>query len=612
MVSDYTFSAILRLMTVRVRPGSVALVATCALALRLLYLLELRDTPLFSVLIGDGRQYVAWAREIAGGQWIGTAVFYQAPLYPYLLALVFKLAGTNLLIVRLLQAVLGAASCVLLARAGRRFFNERVGLVAGWLLAVYPPAIFFDGLIQKPALDLFLVCLTLALLGEFMTRRGSSLLVGAGLALGALALNRENARVLYPIVAVWLCWFFRETPARTRAAWVAAFTAAMLAMTVPVGLRNYHVGGEFLVSTSQFGPNFYIGNHAGARGSYEPLMPNHGNVAFERDDATQLAEKASGRRLSPGEVSDYWVHRALNDIRAQPLGWLRLLGRKLLLTFNATELVDTESIEVYAEYSRVLGTLFWLNFGILLPLAAIGAWETRAGWRRLAVLYAVVGALALSVALFYVLARYRYPVVPVVLLFAAAALCAVPTSIRGWRQWAPGLALAGVVAIVAHLPLSPSADETFLNLGTALISDGRPVEAIPMLERAVASAPNYAAPHFNLGVALDRIGEKQKALAEFSTAVTLRPDDGEAQGALGLTLRETGRTGDALTAFETAVRLSPDSAPARGNLALALLEVGRRDPRIPGGTPSRSERRLAAQQPGGCPPAGRPAAGGDR
>ena len=53
-----------------------------ALSLRTLYLIELWPTPLFSVLFGDGRQYTAWAQEIAGGQWLGTSVFYQSPLYP--------------------------------------------------------------------------------------------------------------------------------------------------------------------------------------------------------------------------------------------------------------------------------------------------------------------------------------------------------------------------------------------------------------------------------------------------------------------------------------------------------------------------------------------------
>ena len=71
----------------------------------------------------------------------------------------------------------------------------------------------------------------------------------------------------------------------------------------------------------------------------------------KRADATRLAEEAAGRRLSPGEVSDFWTARALAYIRAQPGSWLRLMARKAALTFNAVELSDTESQSVYADQS---------------------------------------------------------------------------------------------------------------------------------------------------------------------------------------------------------------------------------------------------------------------
>ena len=51
---------------------------------------------------------------------------------------------------------------------------------------------------------------------------------------------------------------------------------------MPVGLRNKAVGGEFHLTTSQLGPNFYIGNHAGAIGTYEALVVGHGSAADER------------------------------------------------------------------------------------------------------------------------------------------------------------------------------------------------------------------------------------------------------------------------------------------------------------------------------------------
>src|SRR5436189_5511181 len=97
-------------------------IALLALAVRLVYLWQSGASALASVLMGDSRQYDLWAQQIAGGQWLGSEIFYQTPLYPYLLAVVFKLAGHSLDIVRVLQAVFGAAACALLGHAGRRFF----------------------------------------------------------------------------------------------------------------------------------------------------------------------------------------------------------------------------------------------------------------------------------------------------------------------------------------------------------------------------------------------------------------------------------------------------------------------------------------------------------
>ncbi len=493
---------------------------------------------------------------------------------------------------RILQVIIGAASCLLLAQAGRRFVGGRAGLAAGWMLAVYPPAIFFDGLIEKASLDLFLVTALLAILGEFTARRSWRWLAAAGLALGLFTLNRENARVLYPVIAAWTWWYFRDVPASRRAAWIGAFTAALLVVLLPVGLRNYVVGGEFLVSTSQLGPNFYIGNHAGASGAYDPLVPGRGNVTFEREDATRLAEQASGRRLSPGEVSDYWVGRAVADIRSQPGPWFRLLGRKLLLTVNAGEVVDTESIEFYAENSRVLGTLFWFNFGVLLPIATLGAWLARDRWRQLTLLYAVAAALAAATAAFYVLARYRFPIVPVAMLFGGVGLVGLVDAARAaWRGrigapaavW-PGLALASLAAVVANVPLRPVGDDTRLNVAEELLQAGRPGEALPLLEREAAISPDYARARLGLGVALSRTGDKARSLEEFEkAAVRLAPSDFEARSALALGLAESGEASRRTRAF-------PRSGPPQAGRCQGAVQPGQRP--ATGGSGSRGHPSL--------------------
>src|SRR4051794_12731517 len=93
-----------------------------AFVTRLVYLQQLKRSPLFGVLMGDAAGYDAWAREIARGDWLGKTVFYQAPLYPYFLGTWYIIAGTSRWALSLFQIVLGATSCVWLGMAGRRFF----------------------------------------------------------------------------------------------------------------------------------------------------------------------------------------------------------------------------------------------------------------------------------------------------------------------------------------------------------------------------------------------------------------------------------------------------------------------------------------------------------
>jgi len=166
-----------------------------ALVLRALYLVELWHTPFFSILVGDGKQYAAWAQEIAGGQWLGTSVFYQAPLYPYLLALLYKVAGPDPGYVRVVQIVLGSASCLLLAQAGRRFVGDRARsgrrLDAGAVPARH--------LLRRPGPEV--VARSLSGYGAAGAARGVHRAAGAALA-ASVAAFYVLGRCRFPIVPV--------------------------------------------------------------------------------------------------------------------------------------------------------------------------------------------------------------------------------------------------------------------------------------------------------------------------------------------------------------------------------------------------------------------------
>ena len=191
-------------------------------------------------------------------------------------------------------------------------------------------------------------------------------------------------------------------------------------MLLPVVVRNYAVDGGFYLTTSQFGSNFYIGNNPQADGTYASIRFGRGAPEFERTDATEVAEASVGRKLSPSEVSSYWTGRALGFITSEPMAWLRLTGRKVLLLVNRTEMLDTESQESYADWSAPIAIGGWVgHFGLLVPLAVLGT-DRDAGriGGGLWILHALTITYALSVVMFYVFARYRYPLVPFLLLFA--------------------------------------------------------------------------------------------------------------------------------------------------------------------------------------------------
>lgn len=545
-----------------------------ALALRLVHVFFIQRSMVGSVLLGDALTYDNWAQEIARGNWLGSEVFYQAPLYPYLLGALFRIAGHSLLTVRILQALFGATACALLTIAGRRLFGTAAGWGAGLTLALFAPAVFFDGLVQKSSLDGLLCAWLLYAIAAIATSGRARDCLLAGLALGCLALSRENALLLLPLVALWV-WDRSRRPSH-----VLVLLAGAVLLLAPVALRNRVVGGEWALTTAQFGPNLYIGNHDGATGAYVPLRPGRGNAAVERRDATELAQQALGRTLRPGEVSGYWRGRALQWISAQPARAIELVGRKLGLTWNRVEIVDTEDLDTHARWSPVLFVLAPIaHFGVLAPLAALGLWRERRRRRELWVLPAAIATYTLTVAAFYVLGRYRYPLVPLLALYVGAALAGIAAWWSGLTKTQRGVAV-GIVAgtaIVCNLPLverAPMRALTATNLAIALDQQGASAAAEASYREALRIDPANADALSNLGILMAKRGEHGEAIELFRRALTVDPRHAPALTNLGLSLSALGRADESMTALRKAVEIDPLNADACYNLGTALARAG--------------------------------------
>jgi tetratricopeptide (TPR) repeat protein len=260
------------------------------------------------------------------------------------------------------------------------------------------------------------------------------------------------------------------------------------------------------------------------------------------------------------------------------------MATKALLVWNRLELPDTDDQYSYGDWSLLLGALNRaLHFGLLVPLAGAGLALTWRRRRRLWVLYAFLGGYAGSVALFYVFSRYRYPLVPLLLLFAAAALVRLARALRRrrFRPLAAPLGTAAALALLANWPLLPgqvAVGRAMMrnNIGVGVwMRDHAAGEALRSFAEASRLDPEYAEPHRNAGMVLRRTGRLAEAAASYRQALALLPEDPGLSAQLGLCLNDLGRPAEAEPAFRRALQLDPALASAHYGLAIALTKLWR-------------------------------------
>lgn len=551
-----------------------ALIFALAALVRLAALLELRGEPWNEILLGDAAHFDAWGRRLAAGGSDAGTVFFQAPLYPYLLAAVYRLFGHAPDLVRVLQCLGGALAAALVADAARRLAGARGGLVAGLLAALYAPAIWYDLQIEKTSLALTLTAVLLRVLVAARggtpppapSRRRLAAAALAGVALGLLALLRENALVL----ALPLGWALARATGpgrRARAAVLGAAAAGLVACLLPVALHNAAAGGVPLPTTANAGVNFWIGNGAGANGQYREIVPGRGHPDYEQQDARRLAEEASGRALGPAGVSRHWFARALREMAEQPGAAAANLGRKLRLLAGRAEIMDSVALASFQDASWVLRALGPVGFGLLLPLAAAGAvLAARRGGAGPLLLGA--GLLAASILAFFVAGRFRLGLAP--LFFPLAALAVV-----NWRE-APRRPLAAaalaLAALLAWWPQPGLGDPRAA--GAANLADACLRRAdFPAAERWAAyarqRAPGSAEAAYNLGLALRWQGRYAEAREPLRAAMVLQPAyAADCLAELGAIAGALGDPAGARPLLEQALRLRPGHENALRYLAL--------------------------------------------
>jgi hypothetical protein len=266
---------------------------------------------------------------------------------------------------------------------------------------------------------------------------------------------------------------------------------------LPVAYRNHHVSGAWILTTSQGGQNFYMGNNPyNPSGSYGTLPFLRGNPHFEELDFRAAAEGRAGRPLDPTEVSRFWFQEAFAHMREHPAFAARTFFRKAILFWNDFEVSDNQDQYLLEDDSWVL-RLPLLGFGWIAPLALLGAlaFRTRHEVRLMSGFVLVYWA---TVVAFFVFSRYRIQVVPALLPLAALGTIELSARLRA-PAWKPIATAAAIVLPAAVFCLhtigvfsrdnEQVVEMRLRHRAQIELMAGRPDDAIATYRRAVDRCP---------------------------------------------------------------------------------------------------------------------------
>ena len=349
----------------------VGLLGLIAFGLRYLYVSQSEASPFFDFPQVDAKTYTQAATQMAvDGHWRGDPTpFWQPPLYPYFLGLVFALFGPDYYIARLVQAVLGSANCVLIYFLGRRIFSSAVGFAAAGLAAIYGPLIFFDAEFLPPVLAVFLdLLLLLSLL--WAASGGYLRLLVPGVLFGLAALCVANILLFLPFAFGWLLWRDANLSWKQRLLHTFPLLLGALLVIAPVSLRNYLVGNDWVLISSNAGINFFIGNNA----DYHKTVSIQPGPEWRKLVARPKSEAGLDRA---SQKSRFFFSRAWEFIRTHPLDYGRLLLDKIYLFWHGHEVGRNQDLYYARNFSSLLSMLLWKSFiafpfGVLAPLALLG------------------------------------------------------------------------------------------------------------------------------------------------------------------------------------------------------------------------------------------------
>lgn len=550
-----------------------------AFCVRGIYLCESSDNPTFYAPVVDSLTYEQMAKGLVEEGKLTDEFFWQPLFYPMMLAGVYKLTGSIILVMKILQAVLGAVTCVLVYHLGKKLLGIKGGVIAGVITAVYMPLVFFEGeLLVAGWAAFWAVVLVLAFLRA--RERPSFLnLILVGFCGVMSIVARPVFLPFFAVACVWLTVGLLKDKTGLGRILLAAggVLLGFWIIGAPVEYLSYRVTGRARLLPHSGGINFYVGNNP----NYSDTINTRPGIGWKK--LTELPRQ-HGIEDRHG-MEEFFFNKTVAYAKSEPLSFLKGMVYKTAQFMNSREMPRNVDVYLFSRWSGLLKVGMWkagrfgFPFGILLPLAVLGLVHRWRKWPM--VLWLFILFYPAAVILVFVTSRYRVPITGVVSIFAAAGLLSVMEVIRN-RQWVTITIVAAACAVCwgagqfyeEKLDYEP---ELYYGLGDSLDKHDQTKAGIEAYRKAVNLRRDYVEAQHNLGLLLYDVGRPEEASKHYKVALESDPDNAAIHDDLGMVYFAMRRVHEAIAEYRKAIELDPEESRPYDNMGTALLNVNKVD-----------------------------------
>lgn len=265
---------------------------------------------------GFGWEMGRVARSIALGQGFSNPyggntgpTAWEPPLYPYLMAGVFRLFGiythASAWVLLGINSLLSALTCIPIFLVARKIFGERIAQWSMWTWALLPYVWYWSiHWIWDTTFTPLVLALIFLVALELENWRGMQGWIAFGALWGIGALANPTMLTFLPFCGIWV-WRKRFQRGLPSVAGIVLSSAIFFGVLSPWLVRNHNVFGSFVFLRDDFGLQFRLGNWKGADGMLMAyLQPNLNKLELEKFQRMgELAYAADCKRLAFD-----WVH----------------------------------------------------------------------------------------------------------------------------------------------------------------------------------------------------------------------------------------------------------------------------------------------------------------